>query len=67
MEGSDRSSLYYLLILAAFIVRQIDSANNVVVELRDHLLTAEEEWLTEMGFPQEFECDDLWNPATSQS
>jgi abortive infection bacteriophage resistance protein len=67
MEESDRSSLYYLLILAAFIVRQIDSANSVVVELRDHLLTAEEEWLIEMGFPQEFECDDLWNPATSQS
>ncbi|SQG63591.1 Abortive infection bacteriophage resistance protein [Corynebacterium renale] len=62
IEDADRSSLYYLLAVAAFIVHHIDPHNNVVSDLRNHLLSAEDDWLDDMDVPIDFHSSKLWNP-----
>lgn len=63
LDGADESSIHYVLAIAAYIVQHVDPTSDSVSSLRNHLLTAQDDWLTEMDFPKEFEKDPLWNPS----
>ncbi|MGO1590461.1 MAG: Abi family protein [Ancrocorticia sp.] len=63
LDGADESRIHYVLAIAAYIVQRVDPTSRTVASLRDHLLTAEDEWLEEMDFPFNFENDPLWNSA----
>ncbi|MDC7111544.1 Abi family protein [Corynebacterium pseudodiphtheriticum] len=62
LHEADPAQIHYILAIAAYIVQNIDPTSNSVSSLRMHLLTAHEDWLAEMDFPEGFEDDPLWNP-----
>ncbi len=62
LDQANPAKIQYVLAIAAFIVQKVDPTSDSVTSLRDHLLTAKDEWLAEMDFPKDFELDPLWNP-----
>ncbi|MDR8020503.1 Abi family protein [Nesterenkonia aerolata] len=64
LTDADESRIHYVLAIAAYIVQQVDPEGRGVEALRAHLLTAEDHWLGEMDFPEDFEADPLWAPTS---
>ncbi|ANE05092.1 hypothetical protein ccrud_13375 [Corynebacterium crudilactis] len=64
LKGADESSIHYVLTIAAYIVQKVDPTSESIADLRMHLLTAKEEWLVEMDFPEQFQSDLLWTPRS---
>lgn len=65
LDGADEARIHYVLAIGAYVVQNVDPTSNSVGSLRDHLLTADGEWLDEMDFSDEFERDRLWNPEVA--
>lgn len=63
LDDADEASIHYVLAIAAFIIQHVDPGSSSISDMRDHLLTATDDWLVEMDFPQNFERDPLWNPV----
>ena len=62
LADADSNKIFYTLTIAVFIVQKVHPDNQVVDSLRDLLVSADEEWLAWMDFPQDFEFDAIWNP-----
>jgi abortive infection bacteriophage resistance protein len=60
LDGSDESKIFRALAYTAYLVRKIDSASDLHVRLREHLLSGEDDWINDMDVPRDFEADDLW-------
>lgn len=59
---ADPSRIQYVLVIAVYIVQQVDPTSEAITSLKKHLLTADEAWLIEMDFPEAFEAAAIWNP-----
>lgn len=62
LADADSNKIFYTLTIAVFIVQKVHPNNQVVDSLRNLLVSADEEWLAWMDFPQDFEFDAIWNP-----
>lgn len=63
LDGADESRIHYVLAIAAYVIQHVDPSSGEVARLRTHLLTAKDDWLDEMDFPEGFERDQLWTPG----
>lgn len=60
LEGVDASRLYPILVITAYLLKKFEPDNPARFALRDHILTADADWLGEMVIPENFETDDIW-------